>query len=211
MLPVREVIKEGRSVEEAVDEAVRELGASRADVEVEVLSQPQRGLLGFLGSKGAVVRVWLPKLSKAEYAAEFVRQVGDYLEIPLKVVARETDEGIEVEAEGDGVGFLIGRRGETLDALQFLVNAVAAKASGDRMKVMVDVQGYRRRRVEAVRQLALRMAQKAIRQRKEIVLSPMSARERRIIHLALQDNPRVHTTSRGEEPLRRVVITPDKQ
>lgn len=205
---MREVVREARTVDEAIDEAVRELGVSRADVEVEVLVHPQRGILGILGTKGAMVRVWLPRQSKAEFAAEFVRQVGDYLELPLKVVARETDEGIEVEAEGEGVGFLIGRRGETLDALQCLVSAAVARVAGDRKLVHLDVQGYRRRRSEAVERLAVRMAQQAVRQRAEIDLGPMSARERRIVHLALKDNGRVHTISRGEEPLRRVVVVP---
>lgn len=204
----REVVKEGRTVEEATDAALRELGVSREDVEVEVLAQPQRGLLGILGTKCAMVRVRLAGCSKADYAAEFVREIGDHLELPLKVVARETEEGIEVEAEGERVGFLIGRRGETLEALQCLVNAAATRASGDRKQVTLDVQGYRRQRDEAMAHLALRMAQKAVRECTEVVLRPMSARERRIVHLALKDHPRVQTTSRGEEPARRVVIMP---
>lgn len=207
---MHEVVRGGRTVDEAVEEALKELGASLDEVEVEVLSQPQRGLLGILGPKGAMVRVRRRAFSKAEYAAEFVRQVGDHLELPLKVVANDTGEGIWVEAEGEGVGLLIGRRGETLEALQYLVNAAASRATGDPRQVQVDVQGYRRRQVEILERLALRMAQKAIRQRVEVVLRPMPAQDRRVIHLALKDQQQVRTSSRGEEPARRVVIVPVK-
>lgn len=206
---MHEVVSGGRTVEEAVDEALKELGvASPDEVEVEVLSQPQRGFLGILGPRGATVRVRRRPRSKADYSAEFMRQVGDYLELPLKVVAAETADGIKVEAEGEGVGLLIGRRGETLEALQYLVNAAASRVTDDNRHVQVDVQGYRRRHVEELERLAVRMAQKAVRQRVEVVLRPMSAHERRIIHLALKDVPRVRTTSRGEDPTRRVVIMP---
>lgn len=207
---MREVIKRGRTVEEAVNEAARELGVAAEDVEVEVLSEPGRGFFGLLGAREAVVRARV-RCSKGVYCARFVQRVGEHLGFRLKVSVREAGETAEVEAEGEegaDVGLLIGRRGETLEALQFLVNLAGTRATGDTRRIVVDVQGYRRRRGEALQRLAVMMAQRAVRQRREVVLRPMTARERRVIHLALKNHPRVRTSSRGEEPLRRVVITP---
>lgn len=202
-----EVVAAGRSVEEAVDKALLELGATHDEVEVEVLSAARRGLLGVFGGKEVRVCV-RTKERKADYAAEYIRQVGDFLELPVSVTAHEEDDGIAVDVRGEGLGLLIGRGGETLTALQVLVNSAASKATGDRRMVLVDVEGYRRRREQALEHLARRMAARAARNRQEVVLRPMSSHERRCVHLALKDNNKVSTASRGEDPFRQIVITP---
>ncbi len=201
--------KWGRTVEEAVAEALADLGISRDEAEVEILEEREvaRGLLGLRRDREVKVRV-RERASNGEFAAEFVRQVGDLLGLPLKVVAREERGVIVVDVEGEGVGLLIGRRGQTLEALQFLVGLATSRRSGARVAVSVDVEGYRRRRGEALERLARRMAERVVRTGREVVLDPMPPRERRIVHLALQGNPRVVTTSRGEEPNRQVVIAP---
>ncbi len=203
---MREALGRGRTVDEALEEALAEIGLSREDVEVEIVQEPQRGLLG-LGSRDAVVRV-RSRLGKGEAAAEFVRRVGDFLELPLRVVARRQGEAIEVQVSGDSVGILIGRQGETLEALQYLASVASYRQSGDDTPVVVDVEEYRRRRQEKVENLARRMADRAARGGVEVVLRPMPARERRIVHLALKGDPRVRTSSRGEGRGRQVVISP---
>lgn len=205
---MREVEKAGRSVEEAVAAALAALGVDRDAVEVEVLSdEGVRGFLGLLRSREVRVRVFL-KPSKGEFAAEFLRELGDIMELPLKVVAREEGDAIHVDMEGSDVALLIGRHGQTLDALQLLTNIAAGRGTEDRRQVVVDVEGYRRRRGEALERLALRLAAQAVRTRREVEMEPMSAQERRLVHLALQGDTRVSTESRGEEPERRVVILP---
>lgn len=201
--------KWGRTVEEAVAEALAELGIGRDEAEVEVLEEREvaRGILGLRREREVLVRV-RERASNEEFAAEFVRQVGDLLGLPLKVVARPVEGGIGVEVEGEGVGLLIGRHGQTLEALQLLVGLATSRRAGARVAVSVDVEGYRRKRGEALERLARRMAERVVRTGREVVLQPMPPRERRIVHLALQGNPRVVTSSRGEEPYRQVVIAP---
>ncbi len=206
---MREVEKTGRTVEEAVEAALEELGITRDKAEIEVLDEGARGFLGLLKTREARVRVtWRP--SKGEFAADFIRQVGDFLEIPLKVVWQEKDGIINVDIDGEGLGILIGRRGQTLAALQYLTNAASRRIAGDGSRVVLDVQGYKNKRGESLERLAARAAERAIRYGREVSLDPMPATDRRIVHMALKDNPRVKTHSRGEEPYRKVVVAPVK-
>ncbi len=208
---MREVVRRGRTLEEAVAAALAELGVTRDRVEVEVLEEERAGLLGFLRGAREVRVLVRERPDRGRVAAEFIRQVGDLLEVPLKVVAVEEDQVVRLEVEGDDVGLLIGRRGQMLSALEFLANVVAARGAGRGKRIVVDVGGYRRRRWEQLERLARSMAQRAVRTGREVVLRPMSAQERRIVHLALAQYPGVRTESRGEEPLRQVVIAPARQ
>lgn len=205
---MNEVEKTGKTVEEAVEAALQELGVGREAVEVEVIGEDEgRGFFGFLRQKGVRVRVKL-RPDKGEFAAEFLRELGDLLELPLKVTAAQGERHITVKVEGEDLGLLIGRRGQTLQAVQFLVNVITSRKSVDKKFIMVDVQNYRERREQMLGRLAQRMADKAVRLGKEVALDPMNAQERRMVHVALQDDPRVQTASRGEEPFRSVVIIP---
>lgn len=204
---MREVTRAGASVEEAVAAALEELGVGREQVEVEVVQEARRGVLGVWGGREALVRVRV-RQTAAEMAGEFVRRVGEALGLRLEVAARAEDGAVMVEAGGEDVGVLIGRRGETLDALEYLVALGVRRRFGDKVGVSVDVGGYRRRRSQALAELARRSAARAVRTGREVALRPMCARERRVVHLALRDYPGVRTGSRGEEPFRRVVITP---
>lgn len=205
---MRSVEASGRTVEEAVERAVRELGVERARVEVEVLEEPSRGFLGVFGQRPARVRVTY-RPSKAEAAVEFVMGVCRRLGLDARCEVREEDGALRVELTGPGLATLIGRRGRTLDALQYLADVSATRQSGDRRPLVVDADGYRRQQEERLRRLALRMAERARRTGRAVVLRPMPARERRIVHLALRDLPGVRTESVGEEPLRKVVIRPE--
>lgn len=204
---MREAVGRGRTVEEAVAEALAAISLSRDEVEVEVLQEAQRGLFG-LGGREAVVRV-RPRLEKGEAAAEFIRRIGDLLELPLRVVSRREEGVIQVDVSGEGVGVLIGRHGETLESLQFLTRLASYRLSdGDSTPVVVDVEEYRRRRRLGVEELARRMAERVAREGRELALRPMPSGERRVVHLTLKGDPRVVTFSRGEGLARQVVIAP---
>jgi len=199
---------QGRTVEEAVRSAMSRMGATdEADVEVEVLQEPKQGLLGLIYGQNAVVRV-KRKLKKGEVAREFVQRVALAMGVTVTTSVREDAGHVYVSVEGgDELGPLIGRRGRTLSALQFLVNLAASRAGSGQKRVVVDVGGYRKRREEAVRALALRSAEKARRSRSRVALEPMNSHERRVVHLALRDDPTVQTHSEGEEPFRKVIVS----
>ncbi len=198
--------KTGRTVEEAVESALRELDLGRDQVEVEVVEEPQKGLFGLLGAREAKVRV-RPAQRKARFAAEFLEQLTKAMGLQVDISWSESDGYVRVSLQGENLGLLIGRRGQTLDALQFLVNVAAARVSAERKKVLLDVAGYRERREDTLRRLALRLGEKVKRTGRKVVLEPMNAHERKIIHLTLQGVDGVTTRSEGRDPYRKVVIS----
>ena len=201
----KSVEKKGRSVEEAVAAALQELGVRADQAEVEVLEEPSRGLFGLIGSRDAQVRVTV-KETKEEVARRLLQDVAGAVGLDVTITTRREEDYLFFDVRGDELGILIGRRGQTLDALQYLTNLAAGRASSERQRVVVDVEGYRRRREETLQRLAERLAEKVRRSGQSVELEPMSAHERRVIHLALQDSPYVTTYSEGEEPYRKVVI-----
>ncbi len=216
------VEKTGRTVDEAVELALKDLAVTIEEVDVEVVEEPSKGLLGILGSKHARVRVTMkstqgedapaeqgidgyqediqPKVE--EFLMEVLSEMG--LETQLSIV--EEEECLFINVEGDGLGLLIGKRGQTLEAVQYITNIVANRYSSKRVRVIIDAEGYRKRREEVLQQLANRLAHRVERNGESIMLEPMSAHERKIIHTTLQNNPRVLTRSEGEEPNRKVII-----
>lgn len=212
---MRSVEKSARSVDEAISQALQELGVSADEVDVEVLEEPRSGLFGLL-SRNALVRVTVrepvtaqvpPHLGRVERVKLFLTDVCNAMGVAVQMELRERDELLQVELRGKEAGLLIGHHGQTLDALQFLTNLVAAREGGG-PRIVLDVEGYRRRREEALIRLAERLAERVQRSGERVVLEPMSAQERRVIHMALANHGRVMTTSEGEEPNRRVVILP---
>lgn len=213
---MKTVEKTGRTVEEAVEAALKELEASRDQCDIEILDEGNKGFLGLLGSKPARVRVTLRQpaaQAQVEQARAFLEGVLSRMGLVAAVETRTDEDGVvHMNITGSDLGTIIGRRGQTLDALQYLVNVVgnrqAAAGSGSWVRIVLDAEGYRERRAETLRQLAHRMAEKAVARGRRIRLEPMSAHERRVVHLALKDHPKVETQSDGEEPFRRVVIVP---
>lgn len=195
------------TVEDAVAAALAQLGVSRRDVDVEVLDEPARGVFGLFGQRDARVRVTV-RQSRADFAREFVEEVARYLDIPVSVQVNQRADNIELNVSGYNVGLLIGRRGSTLNALQYLLNAAAARIPEERKPIVIDVEGYRRRRAEALERLARRAVQRARRTGTRVALEPMSPAERRIVHVAVQRMDGVVSESQGEDPFRRVVIVP---
>jgi spoIIIJ-associated protein len=242
------------TVEEAIENGIKDLGVSRAEVEVEILDEGSKGLFG-LGNRQARVRLRVisaaasPSLAVEEVQAdtdfqteieeeEFASEPGalipplgeDYVLEIARDVVKELLERMRVRAtvtaaygmaedarsripvlvnvNGDDLSYLIGRHAETLNALQYIASLIISKEIGRTIPLIVDVEGYRSRRENQLRQLARRMADQAIATGRRQVLEPMPANERRIIHIELRNNPRVTTESIGEEPRRKVTIIP---
>lgn len=203
---MRSVEKRGRSVEEATAEALKELGVNPEQAIIEVVEESSKGFLG-LGAREAKVKVSV-KERPADVALELVQDVLDLMDLDADIDVEIGEEDVNLDIKGQDLGILIGRHGATLDALQFLTNLAANKQTGSRTRIVVDVEGYRRRREEMLYRMADRTADRVRRSRRSLALEPMSPQERRIIHLALKDNQYVTTQSEGEEPYRKVVVLP---
>lgn len=206
---MRAVEKSARTVEEAVALALQELGVDRERARVEVLEEGARGFLGIIGGRAARVRVSVEE-SICEKAVQLVRDVVAAIELEADVLTREEDDTVYISLEGKNLGVLIGRRGETLNALQYLVNVAVNRNCVEKKRVILDVEGYRKKREETLQRLALRLAEKARRRGRSVVLEPMNPQERRIIHMTLRGRDDIYTFSEGEEPFRKIVIAPKK-
>ena len=206
-----------KTVEDAIEIALKEFGVPREQVEVEVLKKGKPGFLGF-GADEARVRVTKLPLDEAEaapviVAKEIVERLLSLMKVSASVVAERLSlsavtghTSIALDIRGEDLGILIGRRGQTLSSLQYLVYLMVSHEVKARVRLSVDVEGYRERRQEALRNLALRMAERVKATGQSINLEPMPPSERRIIHLALQDYPGVVTQSIGEGEGRKVTI-----
>lgn len=200
------VEKSAKSIDEAVEQALSELGLKPEQVEVEVLEQPAKALFGFIGGRQARVRVTARQIDPVEVANEFLKQIFTTMKITVSVEQITTEDHVLFNLRGNDLGVLIGKHGQTLDALQYLVNLAANRDSAERVRVLLDVEDYRKRRADTLTQLALRLADKVKRRGEKVVLEPMSSHERKIIHMALQNDHRIATYSEGEDPFRKVVI-----
>ncbi|KKM11570.1 DNA-binding protein [Clostridiales bacterium PH28_bin88] len=195
----------GRTVEEAIQQALKELKANREEIKWEVLEEPSKGLFG-LRSRMAKVKVTLEE-DPVKLAKSFMNEVFNAMGVSAKTEVHRTDEYIQLSFHGQDLGILIGRRGETLDALQYLVNLSVNKKTQQRVKFILDVEDYRRRREQTLVKLAQRLSEKVKRGGHNVVLEPMNPHERRVIHTALQNDKQVYTYSEGTEPFRKVVIS----
>lgn len=199
--------KTAKSVDEAKALALSELGIkNEEDAVIEVLDEGTKGFLG-LGSKGAKVAATV-KDANAAVARTFLSGIFEAMGIEAEVVAKTGEESLDVEISGDRMGLVIGKRGDTLDALQYLTSLVVNHESDDRVRVILDTENYREKRRSALLALSKRLADKVARTGKKHTLEPMNPYERRIIHSNLQGNDKVTTFSIGEEPYRKVVIAP---
>lgn len=194
-----------KSVEQAIEEALRELGIAREEADVEVLDGGAKGFLG-LGAKDAVVRVSQKAPEAAQVAMDFLRGVTGAMGLDVSFETEEAEGVLKIEMSGEKMGLLIGKRGDTLDALQYLTSLAVNRQSEEYVKVNLDTENYRAKRQEALVKLAKKLAGTVVRTQKSITLEPMSPNERRIIHSTLQNNRQVKTYSIGEEPNRKVVI-----
>ncbi len=197
-----------KTVEEAIEQALVELNIAKEQADIEVIDEPQKGLFGLIGNKMAKVKV-SELVDPVKIAKEFLFSICDNMGIKVEIESTVVDNYTHLSFTGDGLGILIGRRGETLDAMQYLTNLTVNRKIEDRVKFILDVEGYRKRREETLNKLAKRLSDKAKQSRTKVVLEPMNPHERRIIHTALQEEDGVNTYSEGDEPFRKVVISPE--
>ena len=220
----KQIEQEGKTVEEALKLGLEALGLSEEEVTVEIIEREKSGFLG-IGSKPAKVK--LTALEEQEEPAEenpakksvenseagkkvkeFLSNVFEKMNLEVNIEYTTGEKEISIILSGDEMGAVIGRRGETLDALQYLTTLAVNKSSEDYYKISLDTENYRSEREKTLQNLALRLAEKAKRNRRNVSLEPMNAYERKIIHSALQEDDMIQTYSVGEEPNRKIIISP---
>ncbi len=201
----------GKTVEDAVTQASIQLEISSDKLEYEIVDRGSTGFLG-IGAKPAVIRV-KKKESIEDKAMDFLEQIFRAMNMEVSMTAAYNDEEQElsINLEGEDMGILIGKRGQTLDSLQYLVSLIVNKGSEGYLRVKLDTENYRERRKETLETLARNIAYKVKRTRRPVALEPMNPYERRIIHAALQTDKYVTTRSDGEEPFRHVVVALKKE
>lgn len=228
--------KSAKTIDEAVELALKELNTTKELVTIEVLEQPSKGIFG-IGARKATVKVKLKEtVSKTEEfkpkairetrparvsepglpateedksaAQKFLREVLDAMDIKAEIRMKCVDDSLHLNLSGPKMGIIIGRRGQTLDSLQYLVSLVVNKNKGREgyVRVILDTEDYRRKREETLVRLSKRLADGVVKTGKKVELEPMNPYERRIIHSSLQNNDKVTTFSEGDEPYRKVVI-----
>ena len=195
-----------KTVEEAISVASIELGVASTDLEIEVVDDGSKGFLG-IGSKPAIIKV-KKKESFLDDIQEYLDNLFRAMDIEAKVTIDYDEENstMDIDVAGPDMGILIGKRGQTLDALQYLISLFVNKKSESYIRVKLDTENYRARRKDTLENLAKNIAFKVKRSRRSFTLEPMNPYERRIIHSALQNDAYVATRSEGEEPYRKVIV-----
>lgn len=224
------VESEGATIDEAIERALAEIGAAREDVRVEILRDARRGLFGFGGQRArvrvsrreeirgvevdravepAAREIAAPAVEGSPRSVEIVRELLRLMSVPAAIsTTSEEDGSVLVRIESDTGGLLIGKHGQTLDALEYLVNRMSGRREDGEAAIVLDAERYRERRRESLEQMARALAAKVKERGRAETLAPMSARDRRIVHVALRSEPAVTTRSLGGGHLRRIVIAP---
>ena len=196
----------GKTVEDAISNALTELNVTRDKIEVETIEEGSKGFFNLIGVKPAKIRVTLKKNS-LDAAKTFLTEVLQSMDMKAEVKIKEENNEIRIDLIGANMGLLIGYRGETLDSLQYLVSLVVNKDHNEEYRrVILDTENYRAKREETLKRLASKIAYKVRVSGRVLKLEPMNPYERRIIHSTLQNDTYVYTFSEGEEPYRRVVV-----
>ena len=224
------IIAEGKTTNEAIEKGLKELGVSKDRVEIKVLEDEKRSFFSILTPRVVKIEMTLKDVEDVEKNSDkkvkkeihisqenqekAQNNVKEFLEDFIKNLPEGTkytidsdEKGLNVAISNEKLGFLIGYRGETLYALQSILSAVASKNLEQKIRVILDIEGYKAKREKTLEDLAEKVAKTVIKTRKSVTLEPMQPYERKIIHSKLQDNPKVETTSIGEEPHRKVVIS----
>jgi len=214
---------EGKTTEEALESAARELNVPVEELDFDIVEPGSAGIFGLVGGKKAKIRITLSGGTPSDVeldedglpiAKEALEQILALIAVETKVSAERSAEPgdiqITLNIEGDKSGLLIGRNGKTLDALQFIVNKIVNKALEKKVRVVVDSENYRQRKIESLTQLALKLGDKAKRIKKPVTTNPLNPHDRRIVHMALKEDENLDTRSRGEGPLKKIVIMPKR-
>lgn len=198
----------GKTVEEALTNALLKLETTSDKVEYEVLEKGSSGILGIFNSKPAKILIW-KKATMEDNVRDFLNDIfgAMKMEVKIDITIDNEEDTVNINLSGEDMGVLIGKRGQTLDSLQYLVSLVVNRGQADYIRVKLDTENYRQRRKETLENLAKNIAYKVKRTKRPVSLEPMNPYERRIIHSALQNDRYVTTHSEGEEPFRRVVVS----
>jgi spoIIIJ-associated protein len=202
----QEAISSGKTVDEAIKSACRMINIDRDKVQVEILELPSKRLLGFFGASEAKVKI-IYEETVEERARNYLKNIIENMDLPnVTIDTVDESDGYLFNLNGDGLGIVIGHRGETLDAMQYLVSLVANRGENQYKRITIDTRDYRKKREKTLTALAKRIAQNALKTRRSTTLEPMNPYERRIIHTAVQEIRGAASWSVGEEPNRRVII-----
>ena len=204
---LEKVERVGKTVEDAIADALKILDAKQEEVNIKIIDAGSKGLFGLVGNRPARVFV-SKKLRPEEAAQQFLEEVSGAMGMSVQVEINRKDKHLYVNLVGKNMGILIGKRGQTLDSLQYLTNLVVNRCGIPEFSVILDTENYRKRRRETLEALASSLARKVKSTKKSVVLEPMSRYERHIIHTVLQRDKAIHTYSDGNEPYRNVVIAP---
>ncbi|MGX6445926.1 RNA-binding cell elongation regulator Jag/EloR [Neobacillus sp. K501] len=206
---MKQVTATGQTVEEAVESALAQLKTTKDRADVAIIDAGKKGIFGIFGSRPAVVKVTVI-IDPIEEAKKFLIQVSEQMGAEVNIEVKREGKQVLFVLKGEKIALLIGKRGQTLNSLQYLTQLVINRFSNQYLTVILDAEDYRNRRNETLIQLAHRLAQKAVKTGKDVALEPMPSYERKVIHTALSDNKRVKTTSDGSDPHRFIVISPAK-
>ncbi|MED4453886.1 RNA-binding cell elongation regulator Jag/EloR [Metabacillus fastidiosus] len=204
---MKEITASGLTVDEAVKSALAELNVSTDEVEINVISEGKRGFLGLFGQKPATVHIKL-KVNPVEEARKFLIDVIKKMNIEADIDVEQGGRQVLFSIRGEEIALLIGKRGQTLNSLQYLTQLVANRYSKQYLKIIVDAENYRERRKATLSELAKRLARQVVKDKKEVKLEPMPSYERKVIHAALASIKGIKTSSIGEDPNRYIVISP---
>ena len=207
---MKQVTATGQTVEEAVKSALAQLQTSKDRTDIDIIDEGKKGIFGIFGSRPAVVKVTVI-IDPIEEAKKFLTQVSEQMGAPAEIEIKREGKHVHFIMTGEKIALLIGKRGQTLNSLQYLTQLVINRFSNQYLTVILDAEDYRKRRNETLVQLAHRLAGKALKSGKDVTLEPMPSYERKVIHAALSDNKRVKTFSDGSEPHRFIVISPAKR
>ena len=203
---------EGKSTEEAIKNAALELNIPEEELDIDIIEPGSAGIFGLVGTKKAkiIVNIQDKDSNGLDGAIETLENILELIPVETTVTGEKNNGKIDLTIEGDSSGLLIGRKGKTLDALQYIVNKVANKNSDKKVKVVIDSENYRKRRIESLKELAIKMGAKAKKAKKPVTTNPLNPHDRRIIHITLKEVEGIDTRSRGEGLLKKVVIIPNK-
>jgi spoIIIJ-associated protein len=206
---VKQVTATGQTVKEAVESALAQLNTTKDRADVAIIDEGKKGIFGIFGSRPAVVKVTVI-IDPIDEARKFLLQVSEQMGAPISIEMKRDGKQVLFVMTGEKIALLIGKRGQTLNSLQYLTQLIINRFSNQYLTVILDAEDYRNRRNDTLIQLAHRLALKALKTGKDVALEPMPSYERKVIHTALSNNKRVKTFSDGSDPHRHIGISPAK-
>ncbi len=201
---------EAKTKQEAIEKACKHFNLTEEELDIEALGVISTGIFGLVGSKKVKIRVTPKKDNSVEVAQEILKKIVSLISADTKISAEKKGDDIILNIDGNNPGILIGHKGKTLEALEFIINKAVNKVFEKKVRVIVDSENYRQRSEESLRRLALKMGEKAKKTKKTVTIDPISPHDRRIVHLALKGDHYVQTKSEGEGLFKKVYIVPNK-